>query len=106
MQRIRDVYFFIDTLLEEFQAHPGNNGKTSKMEPILGKDGTVPRFTGVQVTKHTMLCVRGLTAFVATVLQRVIEIDAAGNGGDVVEQLVIVAHPRIETFCVSGPQLN
>ena len=106
MQRIRDIYFFVDTLIEKFQAHAGNNGKTAEMEPILGKNGTVPCFAGVQITKHTMLCVRRLTAFVAPVLQRVIEIDAAGKRRDVVEQIVVVAHPRIETFCVGGTQLN
>src|SRR5262249_46066799 len=100
MQWIRDIHFFIDTLLQEFQAHAGNNGKTPKMEAILSKDSTVPSFTGVEIPKHAMLCVRCLTPFVTPVLPRVIEIDAAGNGRDVVKQIVVVAHPRIETLCV------
>src|SRR5918996_643041 len=98
MQGIRDVYFLVDALLKKFQAHSRNDGKTPKFEPILGKEGTVPRFAGVQIPKRTVLCVRGLTAFVSPVLQCVIEIDAAGNGRDVVEQIVVVACPRIETF--------
>src|SRR4026207_1073463 len=106
MQGIRDVYFFVDTLLQEFEAHPGNDGKTPKMETILGKKSTVPRFAGVQITKRTMLCAGRLTALIATILQRMIKIDTAGNGGDVAEQIVVVAHPRIETLCVVGPQLN
>src|SRR3954471_14747895 len=106
MQGIRDVYLFTDTLLQEFQAHPGNDGKTSEFEPVLGKDSTVPRFTGVQITKLTMLCVRRLTSLIATILQRMIKIDTAGNGRDVAEQIIVVAHPRIETLCVIGPQLN
>src|SRR4029453_8343543 len=106
MQRIRDVYFLVDTLLKKFQAHPGNDGKTSEMKAVFGKDSAVPCFTSVQITKHTVLGVRRRTAFVTPVLQRVIEIDATGNGRDVVEQIVVVAHPRIETLCVVGPQLN
>src|SRR6266511_3347204 len=106
MQRIRDVYFLVDALLKEFQAHPGNDGKTSEMKAILGKNGAVPGFTGVQITKHTGLCVRRLTTFIATVLQRMIKIDTAGKGRDVVEQIVVVAHSRIETLCVVRPQLN
>src|SRR6266496_221831 len=106
MQGIRDVYFFINTMLQEFEAHTRNDGKTSEMEAILSKDGPVPRFTGVQITKRTMLCARRLTSLIATILQRMIKIDTAGNGRDVVEQIVVVAHPRIETLCVIGPQLN
>src|SRR5206468_11755441 len=97
MQGIRDVYFFIDTLLEEFQAHSGNDGETPKMEAILGKDSTVPRFTGVQITKRSMLCVRRLTAFIVSILQRMIKINTACNSRDVVEQIIVVTHPRTET---------
>src|SRR5215470_12131167 len=104
MQGIRDVHFFVDTLLKKFQTHPGNDRKTSKVEAILGEDSAVPCFTGVQITKHAMLCVRRGTAFVTSVLQRVVEIDAAGNGRDVVEQIVIVTQPRIETLYVVRPQ--
>jgi hypothetical protein len=106
MQGIRDVYFFTDVLLEEFQTHPGNHGKTSEFEPVLGKDSAVPRFTCVQITKRTMLCVRSFTSLIATILQRMIKIDTTGNSRDVGQQIVVVAHPRIETLCVIGPQLN
>src|SRR6266550_3933808 len=106
MQGIRDVYIFVGTLIEKFEAHPRNDGKTPKMEAIFGKNSAVPRFAGVQITKRTMLCIRRLTALIATILQRMIKIDTAGNGGDVAKQIVVVAHPRIETFCVIGPQLN
>jgi hypothetical protein len=44
MQGIRDVYFFADTLLQEFQAHPGNDGKTSEFEPVLGEKKHRPTF--------------------------------------------------------------
>ena len=84
MQRIRDVYFFVETLLEKFEAHSGNDGKTPKMEAILGKNGAVPGFTGVQITKHTGFCVRGLAALIATILQRMIEIDSAREGRNVI----------------------
>src|SRR5438094_1645163 len=103
MQGIRDVYFFIDTLLEEFRAHSGNDGETPKMEAILGKDSTVPRFTGVQITKRALLCVRRLTAFVTAILQGVIKIDTAGDGRDVAQQSVVVAHAGIDALCVIRP---
>src|SRR4029453_12302380 len=106
MQRIRDVDFLVDTLLKKFQAHPGNDGKTPEMEAVFGKDRAVPSFTGVEIPKHAVFCVRRLTTFIATVLQCMIKIDTAGNGRDVAEQIVVVAYPRIETLCVVGPQLN
>src|SRR6187200_2113471 len=106
MQRIRDVYFFTDALLQEFQAHPGNDGKTSKFEPVLRKDRAVPRFTGVQITKLTMLRIRRFTSLIATILQRMIKIDTGGNGRNIAEQIVVVPHPRIEALRVISPQLN
>src|SRR4030095_1131338 len=106
MQGIRDVYFFIDALIEKFQAHPGNDGEPPEFEPILGRDRTVPSYTGVQITKRAVLCVWRLTTFITTILQRMIKIDAAGNSGDIVEQIVVVAHPRIEALCLVRPQLN
>src|SRR4029453_12508556 len=106
MQRIRNVYFFISALVEEFQAHPGNNGKTPEMDPIFSKDSAIPCFTRVQITKDTLFCLGRKTAFVAAVLQRVIEIDAAGDGGDVVEQVIVVASAGINTLCVVLAQLN
>ncbi len=86
MQGIRDVYFFINTLLQEFEAHPRDDGKTSKMETILSKDGPVPCFASIQITKCAVFRVRRVPAFIAAILKCVVEIDAVGKGRDVHEQ--------------------
>jgi len=97
MQRIRDIYFFVDTLIEKFQAHTGNNGKTAEMEPILGKMApSMFRRCSDYEAYHALRPAFDRVRRAGPA--RVIEIDATGKRRDVVEQIVVVAHPRIETF--------
>src|SRR4029453_1811669 len=100
------VQLLVDTLIEKFQPHPGNDGQTPKMEAILGKNGAVPCFAGVQITQPATLCIGCFTALVGPVLQRVIEVDTAGNGRDVVEQIVVMTNAGIDALCPGFAQLN
>src|SRR5436190_5138203 len=101
--RFREIEVFSNALIKKFEAHSGNDRKSPEMEAVLGKDCTVPRFTGVQITKRALLCVRRLTAFVTAILQGVIKIETAGDGRDVAQQSVVVAHAGIDALCVIRP---
>ena len=100
------VQLLVDTLIEKFQPHPGNDGQTPELEPVLGKNSAVPSFTGVQIAQHATLCIGCFTALVGPVLQRVIEVDTAGNGRDVVEQIVVMTDAGINALCPGLAQLN
>src|SRR4029077_11047483 len=76
------------------------------MEAVFGKDRAVPRFASVQITKHAALRIRRKSTLVGPVLQRVIEVDTAGNGRDVVEQIVVMTDAGINALCPGFAQLN
>src|SRR5512132_1498381 len=76
------------------------------MEAILGKNGAVPCFAGVQITQPATLCIGCFTTLVGPVLQRVIEVDTAGNGRDVVEQIVVMTDAGINALCPDLAHLN
>ncbi len=65
------------------------------MQPVLGKNRAVGSLAGVKAAKQTALCIRCVPTFIESILQGMIEIKPAGEGGGVMRQVVVVAQATL-----------
>src|SRR4030095_504630 len=104
-QRLADrslvaVEVLLQALIEEFQAHPGNDRESAIVEAVLRKNGAVPGLSGVEIAERAGSGVGSDAALVAAILLRVIEIQAAREGRLVAEKLVVVAQACLSALRV------
>src|SRR4030095_14709098 len=56
--------------------------------------------------EYSAFCVRRFAALVSAILQRMLEINSAGNRRDVIEQIVVVTNAGIDALCPGFALLN